>query len=124
MADSVIIVDTGPGVITSLLAGGTLYGGWGTGTGSQSTGMTDLFTPTADTRGAAVVDRVTTTKTDDTIQISATIVAASGPQTISEVGLFDAASGGDLGVHALLETPIIMNSGDAETFIFPIPLAN
>lgn len=65
--------------------------GWGTGAGTAAKGDTTLFTEAAEARVAAAV----TQPTADKIQWVATITAA-GAKTITNAGLFDAASGGNL----------------------------
>ena len=76
--------------------------GWGTGTGSTTRSDTALFTEVLVDMTAGVTDhtvgtssRVTTTNTNDTYRVTGTRTAtASG--TITNAGLFDAASGGTL----------------------------
>lgn len=76
--------------------------GWGTGAGTAAVGDTTLFTEAAETRATATLTGVTTTVTGDTFQAVGTITATSA-KTITNAGLFDAATAGDLvvkGDHA------------------------
>ena len=72
----------------------TYYVGWGTGAGTAAKGDTDLFTPAGEARVAAVM----TQPSADQNQGVATITAA-GPKTITNAGLFSAASGPTLIIH-------------------------
>ena len=72
--------------------------GWGTGAGTAAVTDTTLFTEAAETRATATLSRVTTSVTDDTFQAVGTLTSLSS-QTITNAGLFDAASAGDLIIH-------------------------
>lgn len=59
-------------------------------------------------RAAATVSRVTTTTTNDTLQLTYTWTA-SGGTTVQEVGVFNAASVGVMLGHALTGATVIVN---------------
>lgn len=61
-------------------------------------------------RAAATVSRVTTTQTNDTLQLTKTFTA-TGSKTIEEVGYFNAASAGTMGGRALTTSKAI-SSGE------------
>jgi hypothetical protein len=68
---------------------------WGTGAGTAAATDTGLFTPASEARVAGTSSVVTTTNTDDTYQVVGTITA-DGAKTITNAGLFDAATAGNL----------------------------
>ena len=70
----------------------------GTDSTAESSGHTTLTAEITDTglaRAAATVSRVTTTATNDTLQLTHTWTA-SGSKTVEEVGIFNAASAGTM----------------------------
>lgn len=69
--------------------------GWGTGAGTAAVGDTTLFTEASETRATATLSGVTTTVTGDTFQAVGTLTADAN-KTITNAGLFDAATGPDL----------------------------
>lgn len=99
------LTQAGRAIISSRLKGlGTepLNLGWGTGAGAASAASTDLSTPkdvdlsaAGPNRTAGTSSQVTTTTTNDTYQVVATRTATGGG-TVTNVGLFDATSGGNL----------------------------
>lgn len=103
MANVVKVVSKGREVIAGRLIGATpaqaepLNIGWGTGgvgTGSPYTAaLTDVnaFKEAAEARTAGTSSKVTTTSTNDTYQVTGTIVSLSG-QTITEALLSDSAT--------------------------------
>lgn len=80
-----------------IAAGGVLANriGWGTGAGTAAVGDTTLFTEASETRATATLSGVTTTVTGDTFQAVGTLTADAG-KTITNAGLFDAATSGDM----------------------------
>jgi len=65
--------------------------GWGTGAGTSAKGDTTLFTEASEARVAATESQ----PTSDTNQWVSTITA-DGAKTITNAGVFDASSGGNL----------------------------
>lgn len=91
-----ILTNTGLGIFTALLAASTnRFVAWGTGAGTAAAADTSLFTEAAEARESGAQSQETTTETDDTYQVVATMVSASD-QTITNVGLFSALTAGDL----------------------------
>lgn len=84
--------------------------GWGTGAGTAAKGDTTLFTEASEARVAVT----TSQPTADKHQWVGTITA-NGTKTITNAGLFDAASGGNLIVHGDF-TGIALNANDAIEF--------
>ncbi len=78
----------------------------GTSNTAPAIGQTTLIAEITDTglaRAAATVSRVTTTVTNDTLQLVYTWTA-SGTKTVEEVGVFNAASSGTMLSRALTTT--------------------
>jgi len=126
-------VDQGLDILTARLRGvGTepLNIGWGTGAGTAVATDTTLFTEKlVDLTTSAGTDhtvgtssQVTTTTTDDTYQVTGTRTA-TGAGTVTNAGLFDAASGGLLFMKGDF-TGIGLASGDGISFTFKVQLTN
>jgi hypothetical protein len=124
-----VIVNGGQSIVTNLLSGlgGTVpkYIGWGTGAGTAAVADTTLFTEALVSLSAGGTDhttgsvsRTTTTVTNDTLTITGTRTA-TGSGTVTNAGLFDAASGGNLYVKGDF-TGIGLSSGDSIAFTFNI----
>jgi hypothetical protein len=122
-----LVTNQGKAIITARLIGGASptqaeprYVGWGTGAAAGSASSTDVSTPATEARVAGTSSQFTTTATNDTHQIIATLTA-NGTKTITNVGVFDAAgsgsppSGGNLYVifDGLSQT---LNLGDSLQF--------
>jgi hypothetical protein len=93
-----VIADTGLAIVTNRIKGaGTepVHIGWGTGAGTAAVADTTLFTEAAESRTTGTSSRVTTNTANDTYQVEGTITSLSG-QTITNAGLFDAATTGNL----------------------------
>lgn len=119
-----LLVNGGKGIVTNRIKGaGTepLNVGWGTGAGTTAATDTTLFTEALVTLAAGGTDHTagastqqTTTTTNDTYQVIATRTA-TGAGTVTNAGLFDAASGGTLFMKGDF-TGIGLASGDAIQF--------
>lgn len=68
---------------------------WGTGAGTAGETDTTLFTEASETRATGTQSQQTTTVTGDTFQVVGTITA-TGTKTITNAGLFDAATTGNM----------------------------
>lgn len=96
-----VITNIGKGVYNNRLKNGATgatepnYVGWGTGTGAVITG-TALAAAATEARVAGTSSLVTTSTTNDSYQVVGTITVAGAAKTISEVGLFDALTAGNL----------------------------
>lgn len=91
---------------------------WGTGAVVPAQGSTTVSTETTPARATATMSGVTTTTTGDTYQAVGTLTADAG-KTITNAGLFDAATGGDLvlaGDHA--GVPLL--TGDSIEYTFKL----
>lgn len=81
--------------ITALLAAATFWLQWGTGSAAAASANVVTTTSTTEARSSATLSQVTTTVTNDTLQLVASITELStGPIAITEVGGFDAVGSG------------------------------
>ena len=103
-----LVVDTGLDVLRDALAGlATItHFGYGTGTTAVAAGDTTLE---AEVFRGAVTQRVTSAAAQLVVKHFLTSASANGIE-LTEVGLFDAASGGRLFAHALLDSAISKTS--------------
>ena len=116
-----LLVNTGKAVVTNRIKNGATgatepnYVAWGTGAGT--TGLTDttLFTENG-SRVAGTSTQQTTTTTSDTYQVVGTLTAGSG-LTITNAGLFDASTVGNLFVKGDF-TGVVLTTGDSIQFTF------
>ena len=114
-----LLVNTGKAIITNYLIGGAAsqpkYVGWGTGAGTTAATDTTLFTETG-SRVAGTSTQQTTSTTDDTYQVVGTQTAGTS-LTITNAGLFDASTSGNLFVKGDF-TGVALTSGDSIQFTF------
>ena len=114
-----LLVNTGKAIVTNYLAGGAAtqpkYIGWGTGAGTTAATDTTLFTETG-SRVAGTTTQQTTSTTNDTYQVIGTLTA-TGSVTITNAGIFDASTSGNLFVKGDF-TGIALTSGDSIQFTF------
>jgi hypothetical protein len=95
-----LVPTVGKAIISGRMIGATPtqvephFVGWGTGAGAGAAGSTDLSTPATEARTSGTSTQVTTTVTNDTHQVVATITCAGAGKTITNVGIFDAAGSG------------------------------
>lgn len=96
-----LVVNGGRAIVTNLVSGigGTVpkYVAWGTGAGTTGATDTTLFTESADeTRATGTPTRINVTTTNDTLQVVGTMTVVTGNKTITNAGLFDAVSSGNM----------------------------
>lgn len=100
LVGATVFTNAGKAITTNRLKGaGTEpnYVAWGTGAGTAAATDTTLFTEsTEESRVAGTSTRVTTTVTNDSYQVVGTITVVTSGKTITNVGLFDAATTGNL----------------------------
>ena len=84
--------------------------GWGTGAGTAAKGDTTLFTEGSESR---VVPTVTQPTADKNQWVGT--ITADGAKTITNAGLFDAASAGNLVIHGDF-TGVVLALGDKIEF--------
>jgi hypothetical protein len=126
-----VVTNGGKGIITAKLrAVGTepLNIGWCTGAGTAGITDTTLFTEALVSLSAGTSDhtvgtssQVTTTTTNDSYQVTGTRTA-TGSGTVTNAGLWDAASAGTLFLKGDF-TGIVLASGDSIAFTFKASLA-
>lgn len=114
-----LLVNTGKAIVTNYLNGGAAtqpkYVGWGTGVGTTAATDTTLFSETG-SRVSGTATQQTTSTTNDTYQVVAT-QTAGGSVTITNAGVFDANTSGNLFVKGDF-TGIPLSSGDSIQFTF------
>jgi len=111
-----LLVNGGKAIVTNRIKGaGTepSYVAWGTGAGTTAATDTTLFTETG-TRSAGTSTQQTTSVTNDTYQVVGTMTA-SGTLAITNAGLFDASTSGNLFVKGDFST-INLGTGDSVQF--------
>ena len=114
-----VIANTGKAAFTGRLRGiGTEpnFAAWGTGAGTAAATDTTLFTEGPEARVTGTSSQQTTTTTNDTYRVTATITA-SATRTVTNAGLFDASTAGNLFLKGDF-TGIALNSGDSIAFTF------
>jgi len=120
MADTVYVVNNGLGLISAALAASNHKNvAWGTGVTAATVADAALETAASPTNVTAVTgtqSQQTTTTTNDTYQVVATITAGSA-LAITEVGIFNQAtlSGATMYLHGTF-SPINVSSGDSIQF--------
>lgn len=116
-----VLTNTARAQLSAALNGSTLsnvkYVGWGTGGGTSAVTDTTLFTE-ADSRATGAQSVTTTSVTNDTYQVVSTNTAGSG-ETITNAGLFDNSSSGNLYVKGDF-SGVVLSSGDKISFTFTI----
>ena len=116
-----LLVNTGKAVVTNRIKNGATgatepsYVAWGTGAGTTAASDTTLFTETG-TRTSGTSTQQTTSVTNDTYQVIGTMTAG-GTLAITNAGLFDASTSGNLFVKGDFTT-INLSSGDSIQFTF------
>ncbi len=113
-----LLVNGGKAIVTNRIKGaGTEpnYVAWGTGAGTTAATDTTLFTETG-SRTAGTSTQQTTSTTNDTYQVVGTLTAG-GTLAITNAGLFDAVSSGNLFVKGDFST-INLTTGDSIQFTF------
>ncbi|UOF82002.1 tail collar fiber protein [Caudoviricetes sp.] len=111
-----LLVNSGKAIVTNRINGGgttPLYVAWGTGAGTTSATDTTLFTEVSP-RVTGTATQQTTSVTNDTFQVVGTQTAGTA-ETITNAGLFDASTSGNLFVKGDF-SGIALNSGDSISF--------
>ena len=127
-----VVVDGGLAIVTNRITGaGTepLYIGWGTGAGTAGVTDSTLFTEALVSLAAGTSDhttgtssRVTSSTTNDSYRVTGTRTA-TGAGTVTNAGLWDAASAGNLFLKGDF-TGIGLASGDSIAFTITATFAN
>lgn len=104
MPTTTVLTNTGKRIVMHRLKGDAgwnvpQYLGWGTGAGTAAPTDTTLFTEASEARVACTLAILTTSTTEDTFQALGTLTA-SGAKTITNAGIFDASTGGNLFLKA------------------------
>jgi stage V sporulation protein SpoVS len=125
LVGATVVTAAGRAITTSRLAGsGTVpqYVAWGTGAGTAAVADTGLFTEASEARVAGSLTQQTTSTTNDTFQVVGTMIVAGSGKTITNAGLFDASSGGNLFLKGDF-TGVVLNVGESIQFSFRVQYA-
>lgn len=118
------VQNNGLAKITALLIASAFWFQWGTGSGAAASANVVTTTTTTEARVSGTLTQVTTTQTNDTLQIAGTITAA-GARAITEVGAFDAAgaasppTGGNMDFYSDF-TVVNLANGDSIAFTMKV----
>lgn len=118
MLAATLVVTTGKAIVTNRIKGaGTepVYVAWGTGAGTTAAGDTTLFTEASEARTSGTSSQQTTSTASDTYRVVGTITVAGSGKTITNCGLLDASSSGNLFFKSDF-TGLALNVGDSITF--------
>lgn len=113
-----LVVNTGKAIVTNRIKGsGTepAFVAWGTGAGTAAATDTTLFTEASEARVSGTSTQQTTTTTSDTYRVVGTMTVAGSGKTITNVGLFDASTSGNLFFKSDF-TGLALNVGDSIAF--------
>lgn len=119
-----VLVNAGRAIITNRLRGsGTEpnYVAWGTGAGTAAVTDTTLFTEASEARVAGTSSQFTTSVTNDTYQVVGTLTCAGAGKTITNAGLFDASTSGNLFLKGDF-TGIALNVADSIQFTMRVQM--
>ena len=97
------------------------YLAYGDGTTAFAAGDTALK-GTESQRESATVSQVTTTVTDDTLQLAQTF-SITASETIAEAGVFNASSAGTMGWRTVLSPSRSVSNGDSYVCTYKISFA-
>lgn len=111
-----VLTNLARSIVTGLLAASNVrYMAWGTGAGTAAATDTTLFTEASETRVAGTQTQQQTTTNNDTYQVVATITCAGSGKTITNAGIFDAATSGSLYMKGDF-TGVALNVGEGIQF--------
>lgn len=116
-----VVTNAGKAIITNRIKGsGTEpnYIAWGTGAGTASASATTLYTEAPESRVAGTSSQQTTSTTNDTYQVIGTMTA-TGSRTITNAGLFDASTSGNLFMYGDF-TGVALNTNDSIAFTMKV----
>lgn len=120
-----VFTDAGKAITTNRIKGsGTEpnFIAWGTGAGTAAAADTTLFTEASEARTTGTSTRVTTTVANDSYQVTGTMTVAGSGKTITNAGLFDAATTGNLFMKGDF-TGIALLVGESISFTLKVSFA-
>jgi len=124
MASIAYVTNAGLAIIANRLKGsGTepVYFAWGSGAGNADPTDTDIFGEETETRVAMVSQIDTVSAVGDSYKLTGAIVA-NGTKTITNWGVFDAASGGNLLLHESISPGEDYVIGQIGVFLFRLQM--
>lgn len=120
-----VFTDAGKAITTNRIKGsGTEpnFIAWGTGAGTAAAADTTLFTEASEARTTGTSTRVTTTVANDSYQVVGTMTVAGAGKTITNAGLFDASTTGNLFMKGDF-TGIALAVGESISFTLKVSFA-
>ncbi len=120
-----VYTNAGKAITTNRIKGsGTepAYVAWGTGAGTAAATDTTLFTEASEARVLGTSTQQTTTVTNDTYQVVGTLTVAGSGKTITNAGLFDASTGGNMLMKGDF-TGVALNVGESIQFTMKLSFA-
>lgn len=119
-ASSQVFTDAGQAKAVDVLnADGSLkFVAWGSGATAAAVGQTALVAENAEARTAGTISQ----PSSNTYRVTGTITATAA-RVVEEVGLFDAASAGNLGLRAT-HGQLNLESGDQVTYTLDVTFAD
>ena len=122
MAQTVVLTNKGKAISATQVAGTTAlppkYIGQGTGVHTAAASDTALTTE-VDTRVTGTITTVPTTYTNDTVQVTG-IYTPTVARAITEAGLFDATTAGNMYVSATFDVINLASSADTITYTWKV----
>ena len=120
MATTVGMPSSGSAIVTALLlASAVKYVAYGTDTTAYAATQTALIAAAAESRATGTQTQQTTDHTNDTYQVVGTITCATTGKAITEAGVFDAASSGNMYARAAFSA-LNLDVGDSIQFTFKV----
>lgn len=120
-----IITNKGLEIVATRIKGeGTdpVYLAWGTGAGTPGVTDTTLFTEASESRVAGLAEIITVGTPNDTYRVTGTMTA-DGPKTITNWGLFDAPTGGNLIAKGNSASGQAVIAGQMITFVYRLQIS-
>lgn len=118
-----VLTNAGRAIITARLMNNTQvvpsYIAWGTGAGTAAATDTTLFTEASEARTNGTITQQTTSVTNDTYQCVGTLTVAGSGKTITNAGVFDASSSGNLFMKGDF-SGVPLNVGDSVQFTMKV----
>lgn len=124
MASVAVVTNKGLGIIANRIKGvgdEPLYLAWGSGTGTAASADESLFDEESEDRAVMVSEIVSVSTANDSYKVTGAIVA-DGSKTITNWGVFDAPTGGNLLLHESIDPGVLFEMGQFGSFLFRIQI--
>ena len=124
MASTAVITNKGLGIIASRIKGTgsePVYLAWGSGSGTAAATDEALFTEESESRTTMVSEIISVSTANDAYKLTGAIVAG-GSKTITNWGVFDAPTGGNLLLHESIDPGVPFETGQLGSFYFRVQI--